>query len=104
MTATEVIAAHLATDPAVDDELELADQAVGDRAGAGPGRRSLATGHTGQVGDRSAGLGRGRGGGPSVAGRRHAVGSTAISRRGAGTSETTRSTIVSAVIPSARAA
>ncbi len=34
----------------------------------------------------------------------HAVGSTAISRRGAGTSERTRSTIVSAVMPSARAA
>ena len=34
----------------------------------------------------------------------HAVGSIAISRRGAGTSETTRSMMVSAVIPSARAA
>ena len=101
VAATEVVAAHLAADPPVERQLELADEPVGDRAGPGPGRRPVAPADAGQVGGRrsSAGPRRGR---PDR--RRHAVGSTAISRRGAGTSERTRSMIVSAVIPSARAA
>ena len=93
VAATEVVAAHLAADPAVERQLELPDEPVGDRAGPGPGGRPVAPADASEVGARTL-----------RAGDRHAVGSTAISRRGAGTRDRTRSTIVSAVIPSASAA
>src|SRR4029077_16434474 len=116
---------HLPTDSAVEGQLELADEAVGDRAGTraglspgspadgGGGRRRAGRGGRGRAPPADAGEvrrragRRGRGHGAhrlADAWRGHAVGSAAISRRGAGTSEMTRWTMVSAVIPSARAA
>jgi hypothetical protein len=100
VAATEVVAAHLATDPTVEGQLELADQAIGDGAWAGSGRGPATPADAGEVRGRSC-RGEGR---RSRAGLGHAVGSIAISRRGAGTRVSTRWTMVSAMIPSARAA
>ena len=93
VAATEVVAGHLATDAPVERQLELPDEPVGDRAGPGSGGRPVAPADASEVGARTL-----------RAGNRHAVGSTAISRRGAGTRVRTRSMMVSAVIPSASAA
>ncbi len=87
-----MVAAHLATDPAGHGQFELADQPFGDRSGPGSGRGPFPPAEPAEVGRRGA---RGDVG--------HADVSTAISRRGAGTSERTRSMTVSAVMPSARA-
>ena len=93
VAATEVVAAHLATDAPVERQLELPDEPVGDRAGPGPGWRPVTPADASEVGARTL-----------RAGDRHAVGSTAISRRGAGTRVRTRSMMVSGVMPSASAA
>ena len=106
VTDAEVIAAHPAADAAVEGELELPDEPVGDGAGARSGVRPGPPADAGEVRGRARRRPRGarRAHRLADAWRRHAVGSTAISRRGAGTSEMTRSTMVSAVTPSARAA
>ncbi len=90
-TEAEVIATALPADTAVERELQLAHQPVGDGSGAGTSGRPLPTADVGQIGG-------------AITRRGHAVGSTAMSRRGAGTSVRTRPTIVSALMPSASAA
>ena len=87
-----MVAGHLAANAPIERQLELPDEPVGDRAGSGSRRGPVAPTDAGEVGARTLRTGKG-----------HAVGSAAISRRGAGTSVRTRSMMVSAVIPSARA-
>ncbi len=79
-----VVAGHPPADAAGEGDLEAADEIVGDRPGSRASRGPRDAADLGQVG--------------------HAVGSTANSRRGDGTSETTLAMTESGVMPSASAA
>ena len=79
-----MVADHPAADAASQGQLEASDEVVRDRAGSGPGRGARRARDPGEIG--------------------HAVGSTANSRRGAGTRAVTLAMIESGVTPSASAA